>query len=73
MGSQVFTVLVCMAVIISKADVNWGDAFDGFVPSKVLVSSQGLYNCKPSNRTYCRFLDTFFDSRRYPRCYGHAS
>ncbi|KAH9929794.1 natural resistance-associated macrophage protein-domain-containing protein [Fomitopsis serialis] len=43
-AALVFIVLVCMAVIISKADVNWGEAFDGFVPSKALVSSEGLYN-----------------------------
>ena len=48
-----------MAVIISKAGVHWGEAFDGFVPSKALVSSEGLYNCKPpspppptASRTY---------------------
>ncbi|EPT03403.1 hypothetical protein FOMPIDRAFT_1115960 [Fomitopsis schrenkii] len=40
----VFIVLICMAIIISKAGVHWGEAFDGFVPSKALVSSEGLYN-----------------------------
>ncbi|OBZ79272.1 hypothetical protein A0H81_01563 [Grifola frondosa] len=39
----VFTVLACMAVIISKVNVNWGDAFDGFVPSKTIFNSGGLY------------------------------
>ncbi|TFY58172.1 hypothetical protein EVJ58_g6581 [Rhodofomes roseus] len=43
-AALVFIVLVCMAVIISKADVNWGEAFFGFVPSKAIVSSEGLYN-----------------------------
>ncbi|CCL98911.1 uncharacterized protein FIBRA_00918 [Fibroporia radiculosa] len=43
-AALVFTVLVCMAVIISKANVDWRTAFDGFVPSKVLVTSEGLYN-----------------------------
>jgi len=42
-AALVFIVLVCMGVIISKADVHWGVAFDGFVPSKDLVTSQGLY------------------------------
>lgn len=42
---QVFTVLVCMAVIISKADVHWGHAFDGFIPSSSLVKHGGLYTC----------------------------
>ncbi|KZT73252.1 Nramp-domain-containing protein [Daedalea quercina L-15889] len=43
-AALVFIVLVCMGVIISKADVHWGEAFDGFVPSKAVVSSEGLYN-----------------------------
>lgn len=48
---QVLITLICMAVIISKAGVHWGDAFDGFVPSKALVTSQGLYNGTSSSRT----------------------
>ncbi|TFY58174.1 hypothetical protein EVJ58_g6582 [Rhodofomes roseus] len=40
---MVFTVLICMGVIVSKASVHWGDAFDGFVPSSALVSPGGLY------------------------------
>ncbi|KZT08789.1 Nramp-domain-containing protein [Laetiporus sulphureus 93-53] len=43
-AALVFTVLVCMAVVISNAGVHWGEAFDGFVPSHVLVTSSGLYN-----------------------------
>ncbi|GBE77581.1 Manganese transporter SMF1 [Sparassis crispa] len=39
----VFTVLICMAVIISKAGVHWGHAFDGFIPSHVLITPGGLY------------------------------
>ncbi|KAI0082326.1 smf Mn2+ and Fe2+ transporter-like protein [Panus rudis PR-1116 ss-1] len=42
-AALVFTVLVCMAVIISKVGVHWGDAFDGFVPSGTLFKSGGLY------------------------------
>ncbi|KAI0714833.1 natural resistance-associated macrophage protein-domain-containing protein [Earliella scabrosa] len=42
-AALVFTVLVCMAVIISKTEINWGAAFDGFVPSKTLFQSGGLY------------------------------
>jgi metal iron transporter len=45
-GVQVFTVLVCMAIIISQVDVRWGDAFDGFVPSDSLFKSGALYVCK---------------------------
>ena len=47
---QVFIVLICMAIIISKARVHWGDAFDGFVPSKTLFQSGALYTCEPVTR-----------------------
>ncbi|KAI0652545.1 natural resistance-associated macrophage protein [Trametes meyenii] len=39
----VFIVLICMAVIISKARVHWGDAFLGYVPSKTVIQSNALY------------------------------
>ncbi|KAI0763666.1 natural resistance-associated macrophage protein [Irpex lacteus] len=42
-GALVFTVLVCMAVIIAQVGVHWGDAFDGYIPSKTLFQSGGLY------------------------------
>ncbi|OJT03088.1 Manganese transporter pdt1 [Trametes pubescens] len=42
-ASLVFIVLICMAVIISKASVQWGDAFFGFVPSKTVIQSNALY------------------------------
>lgn len=34
-----------MAVIIAKIDVNWADAFQGYVPSKYIFKSGGLYTC----------------------------
>lgn len=40
-------VLICMAIIIAKVDVDWADAFDGFVPSKTIFASGGLYTCGP--------------------------
>ena len=43
---QVFTVLVCMAIIIAQVHVRWGDAFDGFLPSGSLFKSGALYTCK---------------------------
>lgn len=52
-GYQVFTVLVCMAIIISKVNVHWGTAFDGFVPSDSLFKSGALYTCK--QHKYLRF------------------
>ncbi|KAI1790908.1 Nramp-domain-containing protein [Ganoderma leucocontextum] len=39
----VLIVLICMAIIISKTQPNWGDAFDGFLPSKTLFQSGALY------------------------------
>jgi metal iron transporter len=39
----VLAVLICMALIISKITVNWGDAFRGFIPSKELFGSGSLY------------------------------
>ncbi|KZT73258.1 natural resistance-associated macrophage protein [Daedalea quercina L-15889] len=42
-GVLVFTVLICMGVIVSKAGVHWGDAFDGFIPSSDVISPGGLY------------------------------
>jgi metal iron transporter len=34
-----------MAIIIAKIDVNWADAFQGYVPSKYIFQSGGLYTC----------------------------
>ncbi|KAF7791103.1 hypothetical protein EIP86_002064 [Pleurotus ostreatoroseus] len=42
-AAMVFTVLICMAVIISQVGVRWGDAFLGFVPSRTVFQSGGLY------------------------------
>ncbi|KAF5385122.1 hypothetical protein D9615_000896 [Tricholomella constricta] len=39
----VIAVLVCMAIIIAKVDVNWAKAFEGYVPSKYVFSSGALY------------------------------
>ncbi|KAI0059413.1 smf Mn2+ and Fe2+ transporter [Artomyces pyxidatus] len=42
-ASLVIAVLVCMCIIISKVHVDWGQAFDGFVPSKAIFEHGGLY------------------------------
>jgi metal iron transporter len=34
-----------MIVIIAKVHVNWGNAFLGYVPSKYIFSSGGIYTC----------------------------
>ncbi|KAI6048028.1 smf Mn2+ and Fe2+ transporter [Pisolithus marmoratus] len=39
----VLAVLICMATIIARINVNWGDTFKGFLPSKALVENGALY------------------------------
>ncbi|CAA7264930.1 unnamed protein product [Cyclocybe aegerita] len=42
-AAMVLAVLICMIVIISKVDVNWADAFEGYVPSKYIFAQGGIY------------------------------
>jgi len=42
---KVIAVLICMIVIISKVDVNWAKAFEGYVPSKYIFAQGGVYTC----------------------------
>ncbi|TFK42220.1 natural resistance-associated macrophage protein-domain-containing protein [Crucibulum laeve] len=42
-AGMVLAVMICMIVIISKVDVNWGHAFEGYIPSKYIFQSGGLY------------------------------
>jgi metal iron transporter len=35
-----------MIIIISKVDVNWAKAFEGYIPSKHIFASGGLYTCE---------------------------
>ncbi|KAF8645422.1 hypothetical protein AX16_007825 [Volvariella volvacea WC 439] len=42
-AGMVLAVLICMAIIISRVDVNWAKAFEGYVPSKYIFKSGGLY------------------------------
>ncbi|TFK21529.1 natural resistance-associated macrophage protein [Coprinopsis marcescibilis] len=42
-AAMVVAVLVCMVIVIAKLDVHWGDAFFGYVPSKYIFQSGGLY------------------------------
>jgi len=39
----VLAVFVSMATIIARVHVDWGNAFDGFLPSKTIFQSGGLY------------------------------
>ncbi|KAJ6627937.1 smf Mn2+ and Fe2+ transporter-like protein [Mycena sp. CBHHK59/15] len=39
----VLTVLICMIVVITRVDVDWAEAFDGFLPSKFIFGNGGLY------------------------------
>ncbi|KAJ7116779.1 natural resistance-associated macrophage protein-domain-containing protein [Mycena crocata] len=43
MAVLVLAVLTCMVVIITKVNVDWAKAFEGFLPSKYLFNSGGLY------------------------------
>ena len=38
-----------MVIIITKVHVNWGDAFEGYIPSKYIFSSGGIYTCAYDN------------------------
>ncbi|KAF5345709.1 hypothetical protein D9758_013040 [Tetrapyrgos nigripes] len=42
-GAMVFAVLICMCIIIAKIDVNWGDTFFGYLPSKYIIPNGALY------------------------------
>jgi len=49
---QVFSVLICMFVIITKIDVDWGEAFFGYVPSGKVFQAGGLYTCESPGSTF---------------------
>jgi metal iron transporter len=42
-AALVLAVLICMAIIIAKLNVDWNDAFEGFLPSKTIFANGGLY------------------------------
>ncbi|EKM84357.1 hypothetical protein AGABI1DRAFT_67739 [Agaricus bisporus var. burnettii JB137-S8] len=42
-AAMVLAVLICMTIIISRVDVDWGQAFLGYVPSKYVFGSGSLY------------------------------
>ncbi|KAH8825860.1 natural resistance-associated macrophage protein-domain-containing protein [Flagelloscypha sp. PMI_526] len=42
-AALVFAVLICMAIVIARIDINWGDTFTGFIPSKYLFPNGALY------------------------------
>ena len=70
---KVSAVLICMVVIMSKVDVNWSDAFKGYLPSKNTFSNGSLYTC--SYQFYLCSVDCVdgFRSRRNHRCDSHGS
>lgn len=35
-----------MVIVISRVDVEWAQAFDGFLPSKYIFGAGGLYTCQ---------------------------
>jgi metal iron transporter len=40
---KVLAVLICICIVISKVDVHWSQAFQGFLPSKEIFRADGLY------------------------------
>ncbi|KAH9973228.1 natural resistance-associated macrophage protein-domain-containing protein [Lactifluus volemus] len=42
-GVLVLIVLVCMCILVSRVQVQWDEAFQGFLPSKTLFQHGGLY------------------------------
>ncbi|EIN14329.1 natural resistance-associated macrophage protein [Punctularia strigosozonata HHB-11173 SS5] len=42
-GLLVCGILICIAIVIGRTNVDWAKAFDGFLPSKTLFKSGGLY------------------------------
>ena len=41
-----------MFVIITKIDVDWGEAFFGYVPSGKVFQAGGLYTCESPGSTF---------------------
>ncbi|THU79102.1 natural resistance-associated macrophage protein [Dendrothele bispora CBS 962.96] len=42
-GGLVLSVMVCMCIIISKLNINWGDTFEGYLPSKYVFPNGAAY------------------------------
>lgn len=45
-----------MIVIIAKVNVNWGDAFRGYIPSKYIFTSGGIYTCMMTFDLACQLF-----------------
>ena len=45
-GGLVMGVMVCMCVILGRVEVEWGEAFVGFLPSRWIVPDGALYTCE---------------------------
>ncbi|EEB99893.1 hypothetical protein MPER_00307, partial [Moniliophthora perniciosa FA553] len=46
-GAMVLGVFICMCIIISRVDIQWGTAFEGYLPSKYIVPNGALFICDP--------------------------
>ncbi|KAK7445175.1 Manganese transporter smf1 [Stygiomarasmius scandens] len=42
-GALVLAVMVCMCIIISKVNIDWGDTFEGYLPSKYIFPNGAAY------------------------------
>ncbi|KAE9407319.1 natural resistance-associated macrophage protein [Gymnopus androsaceus JB14] len=43
MGGLVLAVLICMCIIVSRVDVQWNRAFQGYLPSKYIFPNGAFY------------------------------
>ncbi|KAG2155702.1 smf Mn2+ and Fe2+ transporter [Suillus clintonianus] len=72
-AALVFAVLICIAIIIAKINVVWGQAFDGFVPSQALFINGALYTFSPlSDKILEGELAGVASRRKRLRCLGQA-
>ncbi len=49
-AALVLAVIVSLAIVIAKVSPDWGDAFEGFLPSKTLFEPGAIYTCKSAVR-----------------------
>ncbi|ESK81850.1 putative transporter of the nramp family [Moniliophthora roreri MCA 2997] len=42
-GAMVLAVFICMCIIISRVDIHWGTAFQGYLPSKYIIPNGALF------------------------------
>ncbi|KAJ3571740.1 hypothetical protein NP233_g3550 [Leucocoprinus birnbaumii] len=43
-GFMVIAILVCMGIVVGRVDIVWAKTFEGYLPSKQVFTSGGLYD-----------------------------